>query len=106
MAAHNVAGALGERRVAQRLRTVAPVTTEEVPADLQFCGVDVEVKTATPFFFKQWGEWDEVHTLSQDIVERYSKDAHSRPDGTLMFKVGRKRTGRLLDGVEWNQMPE
>jgi len=48
MAAHNAAGALGERRVAQRLETVAPVATEDVPADLQFCGVDVEVKTATP----------------------------------------------------------
>lgn len=36
-----------------------------------------------PFHFKQWGEFDE-HQV----------------------RVGKKNAGRLLDGVEWNQVPE
>ena len=39
--------------------------------------------TGTPFFFKQWGEY------GQDLK-----------------RVGKKKSGRLLDGVEWNQRPE
>ncbi len=36
-----------------------------------------------PFFFKQWGEWDQVG-----------------------MRVGRKRAGHLLDGKEWHEFPE
>ena len=58
-----------------------------------------------PFFFKQWGEWGEVRSLSQKVVERYSRDVSSFPNGDLFFKVGKKHTGRLLDGREWNEYP-
>ncbi|HUU60202.1 MAG TPA: DUF5131 family protein [Phycisphaerae bacterium] len=37
---------------------------------------------AVPFFFKQWGEYDERGV-----------------------RVGKKRAGRMLDGREWNEMP-
>lgn len=45
-----------------------------------------------PFFFKQWGAW--AH------VEEYPSGKQS------MNKVGKKRAGRLLDGVEHNEWPE
>jgi len=43
-----------------------------------------------PFFFKQWGEWEPG---DGDCV------------GQQYYKVGKKRAGRLLDGVEHNGMP-
>lgn len=42
-----------------------------------------------PFFFKQWGEW-----------------MPGWPTRNGMKKVGKKRSGRLLDGRKWNEMPE
>jgi protein gp37 len=50
-----------------------------------------------PFFFKQWGEWGRVG--DQDGL------GHLPEDADLMTKVGKKRAGRLLDGVEHNAMP-
>ena len=61
-----------------------------------------------PFFFKQWGEY---------LPE--SQDNHI-PDGTVanlnfardeddlepVFRVGKQAAGRLLDGREWNEIPE
>ncbi len=41
------------------------------------------VAAGVPFFFKQWGEWD------QD-----------------MRRVGRKAAGRVLDGRTWDEMPD
>lgn len=48
---------------------------------------------AVPFFFKQWGEWSFV------------TDQHE-PGHALYERVGKKKAGRLLDGQEWNQLPE
>ncbi|GAA0623565.1 DUF5131 family protein [Thalassospira tepidiphila] len=45
-----------------------------------------------PFFFKQWGAWAPV--------EEYPSGKQS------MNKVGKKRAGRSLDGVEHNEWPE
>ena len=52
-----------------------------------------QCKTAgVPFFFKQWGEF-KPH---EDLVE-----------GEWIFdRVGKKRAGRLLDGIEHNAFPE
>jgi len=44
---------------------------------------DQAVEAGIPFFFKQWGEYDE--------------------EGR---RVGRRKAGRLLDGREWNEFPE
>lgn len=44
-----------------------------------------------PFFFKQWGEW-----------------SPEPPPGKArlgMFKLGKKKAGRLLAGQEWNEVP-
>ena len=76
-----------------------------------------------PFFFKQWGEWEIASaenghhgSAMPDTDERYTWIGRngrtfnpSAPDGLdcySMGKVGKKRAGRLLDGVEHNGMPE
>lgn len=75
-----------------------------------------------PFFFKQWGAWKNGSDFADDakVVCRDGRvfentigaavDADSaRPimahNPTLMRNVGKKRAGRLLDGVEHNGVP-
>ncbi|PJJ99975.1 hypothetical protein CO615_04690 [Lysobacteraceae bacterium NML75-0749] len=53
-----------------------------------------------PFFFKQWGdhvEWDGSQSPSPST---------RLDDLTPMVRVGKKAAGRLLDGREWNEVPE
>lgn len=52
-----------------------------------------------PFHFKQWGEF-----VSVSEVEGQGKH-HRFPDGTTVRRVGKKASGRLLDGHEWNGVP-
>ena len=65
------------------------------------------VAAQVPFFFKHWGEW-----VAPDHPEFYAPPnraiAHVQSEGPVltMTRVGKKRTGRLLDGREWNEMPE
>jgi len=44
--------------------------------------------TATPFFFKQWGEWISSNSIFGEFE-----------------RVGKKAAGRLLNGVEYNGLP-
>lgn len=86
----------------------------------------------TPYFFKQWGAWAVKDTYARFCSSTGNKLPASRcfgvldPDGTwhaystgwnarpedpdtgeaYMVRVGKKRAGRLLDGREWNLMPE
>ena len=58
-----------------------------------------------PFFFKQWGEWYPC------AFERgHWPESHSRwtfqEDGQQMVRYGKKTSGRLLDGREWNEYPD
>lgn len=67
-----------------------------------------------PFFFKQWGEW-EPETFDifnpEEIKSDHYKTTSIDIPGAIGYNkkrfkwVGKKRSGRLLDGVEWNQMP-
>lgn len=63
-----------------------------------------------PFWFKQWGEWSP--TPAKDVPVRGCLDGGrfhygSNPSvGLAMYRVGKKAAGRLLDGQEWQQMPE
>ncbi|MCO6410059.1 DUF5131 family protein [Hoeflea alexandrii] len=78
-----------------------------------------------PFFFKQWGDWeialDRDHDdpdwrldYTNDYVDRGKSKWLNLEGGCgfhgerfhVMRKVGTKRAGRLLDGVEHNAMPE
>jgi protein gp37 len=54
-----------------------------------------------PFFFKQWGEWAPLGQIdsSRTFV------GHNLGDGRMMLRYGKKLSGRLLDGREWNEFP-
>lgn len=67
-----------------------------------------------PFLFKQWGEWG---TRGQAHAAGLFSNPHEPVNGTsivapwgetdiIMAKLGKKRAGRLLDGVEHNGFPE
>jgi protein gp37 len=72
-----------------------------------------------PFFFKQWGEWAPTKHRNEVFSSRGMKPDVAWPDGTIangtsdehggagtcLFRIGKKRAGRLLDGREWNEMP-
>lgn len=77
--------------------------------------------TGTAFFFKQWGEWQDgsdfapnakAVTFDGRVIEPTRKaiaaaDRDQRVmSPTMMRRVGKKRAGRLLDGIEHNAMPE
>lgn len=60
-----------------------------------------------PFFFKQWGTWFPLGQKSNGW------DGSSGPGvrnddfiGQPMYRIGKKKAGRLLDGREWNEFPE
>lgn len=68
-----------------------------------------------PFFFKQWGEWipakreedGSLVTVSNAVGSKSPRnpERHTRDDGTVSLKVGKKAAGRLLDGVTHDAMP-
>jgi protein gp37 len=49
-----------------------------------------------PFFFKQWGEWGPAFSSNNHGPLPYR-------DGMVRF--GKKQAGRMLDGLEWNDLP-
>jgi protein gp37 len=68
--------------------------------------------------FKQWGDW-----TPREIINVTREHALALPDGTIqrckgwseaaaaprerrLERVGKRETGRLLDGREWSEMPE
>ena len=60
------------------------------------------------FLFKQWGEWvsvDQIRYLedSAPLTQKYKGHKHS--DGCLMLRVGKKSTGRILDGSIHHDFP-
>lgn len=76
---------------------------------------------AVPFFWKQWGEWSPLGPVDapdcfvcefgcRGAITREEMLAcekqHSPANRTVMRRVGKKAAGRLLDGREWNEMPE
>lgn len=54
-----------------------------------------------PFLFKQWGEWSPAPQggTATTLV-------HDFADGERVFRVGKKSSGRQLDGIEHNAYPE
>jgi protein gp37 len=57
-----------------------------------------------PFFFKQWGEWEPRRGFA--CPDDLPRDGwhHFDPECS-MRRVGKKNAGRLLDGREWNEVP-
>lgn len=60
-----------------------------------------------PFFFKQWGEWIAAGQETGWTPEyvREVKYCHWI-GGQTSAKVGKRFSGRLLDGREWNEFPK
>lgn len=52
-----------------------------------------------PFFFKQWGEWGPYISAPDHFMVKYWDN------GIVSLKTGKKLSGRLLDGREWNEFP-
>ena len=72
---------------------------------------------ATPFFFKQWGEWlparkdkyGNVEFCDQNTIphDGFLKCRVTDLDATFTaFRFGKKASGRLLDGKTWDGVPE
>ena len=55
-----------------------------------------------PFLFKQWGEWAPYDRSANDGAALATQNALDEP----MQKLGKKLSGRLLDGIEHNGFPE
>jgi protein gp37 len=56
------------------------------------------------FHFKQWGNWCPSHGQPDGYRSRTLNDGTAA--GVLMVNAGKKESGRLLDGREWNGLPE
>jgi protein gp37 len=54
-----------------------------------------------PFHFKQWGDWGP----GQGINLAKARSA-AAADGTTMVRLGKKMTGRILDGSTWDGLPK
>lgn len=77
------------------------------------------VAAGVPFFFKQWGEWVGSVTWAPDCIFldrdgrqlkfeadfQRARDAEKFPV-EFMHKRGKKRAGRLLDRLTWDQFPQ
>jgi len=67
------------------------------------------VAAGVPFFFKQWGEYKGVSSLADRIDADRRKCVtvgNESPTGAwMMAKVGKKKSGRLLDGRTWDEFP-
>ena len=69
-----------------------------------------------PFFFKSWGDWVGAESLWESATLQNGEYALNQNKnriarvfyfgaGYYSERVGKKRSGRLLDGEEWNQFP-
>lgn len=60
------------------------------------------VEAGVAFFFKQWGEWapeDRPEELAQAVALDLLTDG-------MVRRLGKHAAGRLLDGREWNEVPD
>lgn len=70
------------------------------------------IASGTPYFFKQWGAWspDVFHYIDvagkRNRRPRIAEINWPRWKKCRLSRVGKKTAGRLLDGREWNEMPE
>ena len=63
-------------------------------------------EAGTPFFFKSWGEWVRPSQMPASTYREIEDYGNGIGIADLPLGVGKKRSGRLLDGVEWNEYPE
>lgn len=56
------------------------------------------VGAEVPFFFKQWGDWAEDRGHFGVVPDCLM-------NGLRLFRIGKKRAGRVLDGRTWDEVP-
>ena len=72
------------------------------------------VKAGVPFFFKQWGQWQPTSQVEGDTNQTYPSLFDRTGDSPrisviedeIVYRVGKRAAGRLLDGQVWDQRPE
>lgn len=58
------------------------------------------------FHFKQWGEYlSALDAALLGLLDGRQYQPHRWSDETTSFRVGKHKSGRLLDGREWNEFP-
>lgn len=73
------------------------------------CVRDQCSEACIPFFFKQWGEWldrDDIH--KRGMIPHYETAVHefsNKENYSVMFRIGTKKSGCLIDGIEYNEVP-
>jgi protein gp37 len=60
------------------------------------------IAASVPFFFKQWGEYAPAHIMQPGFGAVDSGLGYR----SAMARVGKHKSGRLLDGREWNEFPK
>ena len=58
-----------------------------------------------PFFFKQWGAWVSQEQFTDDLHREVDEAGYFGPGEPRLWRVGKKRAGRCLDGVIHDEMP-
>lgn len=58
-----------------------------------------------PFLFKQWGEWGPPHGGFARDSHRWPIEPGEKPGGVWSYRLGKKATGRLLDGKTHDGFP-
>lgn len=75
---------------------------------------DQAEEAGVPFWFEGWGEWYpacqwrltpvKLATANPNLASEWLRDPHT--GSPSYYRVGPSRSGRLLDGREWSQVPE
>ena len=71
--------------------------------------IGIQCKAAgVPFFFKGWGTWLPIDQyIWNDLpLDHFKKYKQKTIDDFVYFKVGKKRSGRCLDGKEHSEFPK
>lgn len=69
------------------------------------------VAADVPFFFKQWGDWAPQQAFDGHYDHHAGNRCHAFdaagqiPPETLLWRVGKKNAGRMLDGRTWDEVP-
>ena len=59
---------------------------------------------SVPFFFKQWGEWAPAALIPREEAHRWPICPGEPSGGVWSYRVGKSRAGRLLDGIEHDDL--